>query len=40
MAFQASRSLTPDGLVGEETLVHLESGGRGPLGPSLSRPDL
>jgi general secretion pathway protein A len=40
MAFQSSRSLTPDGLVGDETLVHLAAGGRGPLGPSLSRPEL
>jgi general secretion pathway protein A len=38
VAFQSSRSLTPDGLVGEETLAHL-GGGRGRTGPSLSRAD-
>jgi general secretion pathway protein A len=39
MAFQSSRSLTPDGLVGEETLAHLGPGGPDRKGPSLSRPD-
>lgn len=39
MAFQSSRSLTPDGLVGEETLAYLGGGGRNGRAPSLSRPD-
>jgi general secretion pathway protein A len=36
-AFQRSRSLVPDGLVGEETLAQLTLAGRDPGTPSLSR---
>lgn len=38
MAFQRSRSLVPDGLVGEETLVQLTLAVRGPETPSVSHP--
>jgi general secretion pathway protein A len=36
MAFQRSRSLAPDGLVGGETLLHLALAAREPGVPSLS----
>jgi peptidoglycan hydrolase-like protein with peptidoglycan-binding domain len=35
-AFQRSRSLVPDGRVGNETLAHLVLAARGPETPSLS----
>ncbi len=37
LAFQRSRSLAPDGLVGEETLAELTLASREPATPSLSR---
>ena len=37
LAFQRSRSLAPDGLVGEETLAELTLASREPGTPSLTR---
>jgi len=37
IAFQRSRSLVPDGIVGEETLTHLSTTARDPSVPRLSR---
>lgn len=37
IAFQRSRSLVPDGIVGEETLIHLTTAPRDPGVPRLSR---
>src|SRR6266508_1588141 len=38
LAFQRSRSLVPDGIVGEETLIQLSSAPRDPSVPRLSSP--
>jgi general secretion pathway protein A len=38
IAFQRSRSLLPDGIVGEETLTHLSTAPRDPSVPRLSHP--
>ena len=37
IAFQRSRSLIPDGIVGEETLTHLSTAARDPNVPRLWR---
>jgi general secretion pathway protein A len=38
LAFQRSKALIPDGIVGEETLLHLTRGAAGADVPSLARP--
>jgi general secretion pathway protein A len=38
MAFQRSRLLEPDGIVGEQTLIHLDAALGGPSVPLLSKP--